>query len=175
MSCTVFIENLYLSAQKVSFLALCFCMIFFMATGCEEKPKKIEDCYGDITGRWKLVSVELSFTPPNTQRFFDYSKYNIVYEFNTDSVLTVSGQTEHIDLYRGHGTGEYCFSFVDEDMWGHLREDKDRVYWRTMRISSMINDCYGGLNYSCSFTSDELKIDRSPVDGSIYKFVKLNK
>jgi len=103
-----------------------------------------------LTGKWKLVKVEEVFNNPTS---YDYSPYNIVYEFQTKGVLTVSGETNNISMYRGHDIGEYSYSIVDEDQ-SYLLKIGNTTYW-------------------CQVTSEKLVIDSSPLDGPIYYFIKI--
>lgn len=114
-----------------------------------------------IIGKWKLTKVTLPFTPTGSI-LHDYSRYSIVYEFNTNGILTVSGETGNIDWYRGHETGEYPYSIIDED------ESKEAVGFAGFRLK--INTLY----YSYSVTYKELIIDDRALDGYLYIFVKIN-
>ena len=101
--------------------------------------------------KWKLVTLLVPFTPDGPI-WYDYSKYDIVYEFRTNNVLTVSGETTDIEVYIGHEIGEHFYSI--DNVW-ELKID-NIVYWGYYT------------------TANELIIDGSPLDGYKYNFVKIN-
>jgi hypothetical protein len=104
----------------------------------------------NIIGKWKLVKV----TTPFVGSVSNYSNNNIVYEFKTNNVLTISGKTSGIDLYRGHDVGEYFYSII--------KNDNDY----SLQIAT--------LTYGYSISSKELKISLAHLDGSIYNLTKIN-
>ena len=128
----------------------------------EEAIKHIDsELYALISGKWQLVEVREVFVPVPPHPSYDYSGYNIVYEFKTNGVLTVSGETYDIDRYIGHEIGEHPYSFIDDD-----------------RGLGMPNLPFGlqidNFPYWYQISSEELKIDYSPGDGYIYFLIKLN-
>jgi len=74
-------------------IVLVFLLSCLFLTNC----KKNNDDTGDIIGKWKLIEVRNTFA----QIKIDYSQYNIVYEFKTDGILTVSGKTNDIQIQAG--------------------------------------------------------------------------
>ena len=105
-----------------------------------------------IIGEWKLVKAIIVFSPDAPQ-CYDYSQYNIVYEFKMNNILFVSGITDNISTLLENG--EHFYSIGDFSDGRNL----------------MIGD-----NYSlwwCSISPKELAIDLTPLDGPFVKFVKL--
>ena len=62
----------------------------------------------ELTGSWKLTNV--SYTQNSEQIIQNYAPYNIIYEFKAGGVLTVSGETNQIDFYLGHETGDHFYA-----------------------------------------------------------------
>jgi len=131
-------------------------------SSCEKKENN-EDCLSifdivhdesaSILGKWKLVKT----MHPMSKGCLDYSKCNVVFEFRSDSVLTISGETIHIRPYFGFDTDEYEFfySFVEPNQQNSFRTLKINTSYFWHRISV-----------------NELIIDDSPLDGGIYYLVK---
>ena len=123
----------------------------------ENLTKSVDsDLYKLISGKWQLMEVRASFVS-NPPFVYDCSEYNIVYEFKTNGVLIVSGET---DESIGYTAGEYTYSFVD-DVFG----------WLHLPWGLQIN------NYSPSWyniSSEELIIDYSPLDGSTSCFIRID-
>jgi len=142
------------------------CLLFIgckNGNGNEPKPENnINNT--EIIGKWKLEKVDAPFVAQS----FDYSQYNIVYEFKSNGVLTVSSETDIIDeyigdeIYIGHGIGEHSYSFV---------ENKEGYLWVDYPYRLVIDRCTYPYWYLIS--SDELEISASPVDGFVYYLVKL--
>ncbi|MCL2098749.1 MAG: hypothetical protein FWH23_08360 [Bacteroidales bacterium] len=122
------------------------------SSSCSDKNKKLEDL-ANITGKWKLVNVTIPFTSVGPISH-DYSQHNIVYEFNADSILTVSGETDHIDLYRGHLAGEYLYSIIEDDNRCMLNIDNRK--------------------YGYHISSKELEFNNIALDGFIYNLIRFN-
>jgi hypothetical protein len=75
--------------------------------------KKDDDPTKAVLGKWKLEKVKkfpthVWWEDVGVLETFDYSQYNIVYEFKAKNVLTVSGACD-IDNYKGHETGNHFF------------------------------------------------------------------
>ena len=86
---------------------------------------------------------------------FDCSRHNIVYEFKTNTVLTVSAETEHYRQWPG--TGEHFYSLIEEKRVG------------VSEFLLQINTLYRWYRIN----SRELVIDGSPLDGAIYYLIKI--
>ena len=74
--------------------------------GSDDDNIEIIEKWEYIIGKWKLMKV-LTMVKP-----MDYSIYNIVYEFNDEGILTVSGILDDIENYQGHGLGEHTYSIT---------------------------------------------------------------
>jgi hypothetical protein len=107
----------------------------------EELPASITS----VIGKWKLMKEQTSgFMSPSKE--IDYSKRNIVYEFKTNGVLTVSGNGNT----GWKGKGEHSYSI------GNYKE---------------IRAGYTSSMYSVS--PSELIIDNRHVDGPAFYFAKI--
>jgi len=127
---------------------------------CSCTKKQNDECNGTIEGKWKLVKITVPFTPTGPKSY-DYSKHDIVYEFDTNGILTVSVETGQIDWYGGHEKGEYSYSIIDES------EAKEAVGANAFVLK------IGTLYYSYNVNDKELIIDSSPLDGFVYYFIKI--
>ena len=109
---------------------------------------KVEELPASITsiiGKWKLMKEQTSgFGSPSKE--IDYSKQNIVCEFKTNGVLTVSGNDNAVWLEKGN----HSYS-IDN--------------YKKIQVG------YSSSWYSVS--SSELIIDSRPVDGSAFYFAKV--
>ena len=135
--------------QKITVAIVCFVLsgCFFSCTKKYEDPES----ESTIIGKWKLVESS-SFSFGSGIKVYDYSQYNIVYEFFTNNNLSVSGIPNGISA--GYKNGKHSYLILTE---------KSGIF------NIMINDegwCY-------KVTSNELVISLMPVDGEAYKFVKL--
>jgi hypothetical protein len=122
---------------------------------CEKKENNEDST--SIIGKWKLVEVTIPFTQTGPISY-DYSQYNIVYEFDTNDVLTVSGEIDHIDRYAGHEPGEYLYSYTQ----------KPNEY-----IPNSYTLIINGQMYACQISSEEMEFNNAFLDGSFYYFIKI--
>ena len=110
-----------------------------------------------IIGKWKLINVEISsylmcLTSPV---IIDFSPYDIVYEFKSNDILTVIGETGSFSEYAPvHQTGDHSYSFFDPEI-GHASMDEIQLHMP--RISS-----------------DQLMFSGWYYDGPFYYFLKVN-
>jgi len=121
-------------------------------TSCKEKEEN--GSIDDIIGTWKLMEVILPFTPTGPFSY-DYSQYNVVYDFKSDTTLIVSENIANIDVHGyGHESGKHYYTTIkDESGCYVLKIDNNHNYW--YRVSS-----------------NKLIFDNSPLDGPKYYFVK---
>ena len=154
-----------------SFLILCLCIL---NSTCKKNNNNIicplisenEDCSwiyktvhdesSTILGKWKLMIIRDN---PFNPKCLDYCQYNIVFEFKTNNVVTISGNTELPNLFFIED-GDNLYSFVEFD-WFDNASDKRRL--------SIGKASY----YWYKINSEELVFDSSPVDGSMLYFIKI--
>ena len=127
----------------------------------EENPTELVNStlYKLILGKWQLLQVDEVFTPEPPSLSHDYSEYNIVYELKTNGVLTVSGEIEDVDTYRGHTIGNHTYSFIDDD-----NQMGNPSFPFGLQIDA--------LTSWYKISSEELIINNSPMDGFIYSLIK---
>ena len=141
--------------MKTNILKLTVFLLFLAGSisSCE-KEKRYEPT--SLKGsQWKLVRASLPF---NESELYDYSQYDIKYEFKTNNVLTVSGETNFTDSYLGHEIGEYFYSIIYDDQ---IIPGSSPV----LKIDE--------LYYLFRVTSTNLVIDSSPLDGVILEFDRI--
>ena len=144
--------------KRVNFLFELILILAIVFVGCNKAVQMNDEDgeeFASIIGKWKLVNVTIPFIGEEN----DYSQYNIVYEFNANGILLVSGKIDHIDAYRGHGTGEHFYSIIDEN------EASETIPEFRLKI--------GTAYWAYRISSKELLIDASPLDGTILNFIKI--
>jgi len=157
-------KNFLKSAKYISVLLL-LAGICFSCIAEKNVNEESEDCLcnfnfshdgtASIIGKWKLEKIRVISRLGTFCT--DYSKYNVVYEFKHDGILTVSsGNSEN---HGWHESGEYSFI---KDEWGM---SQDGYPWG-------LNINKGSTNWYI-LSSKELIIDYSPGDGATYYFVKI--
>jgi len=141
---------------KVILFALVVCVAGCSVNKEDENHESIETISPIPFGKWKLINVTTPFVGESN----DYSEFNIVYDFGIDfatgNLLKVSGEIEKIELYRGHSIGEHPYAIMCIDY-------EDGYEYR-LTIDT--------TTYSYQISSEELKFDNLPLDGSIYTLVK---
>ena len=113
-----------------------------------------DDMNPEIIGKWKLLSISY----PMVGETNDYFQENIVYEFKTNCILTVSGVTT-IPLRGGAKIGEHSYSSDKNNM----------IEWGSDPVLT-INGCI----WWYSVSSEYLEISQAPLDGAIINFEKIN-
>jgi hypothetical protein len=112
---------------------------------------KVDELPADLTsimGKWKLMKGSIFDMHTNSELEFDYSQHHIVYEFQTNGVLKVSGDA---NLELQYPTlGEHTYSI------GNYKE---------ILISS--------LHFWYQVSSTVLIIDGRPLDGPVFYFSKI--
>jgi len=113
---------------------------------------EMPDYHTSILGRWKLVESRATFLFHGIQTI-DYSQYNIVFEFKTNNVVSVSGMYEYAPiLYEG---GDHYYSIDTEEP-------------RRINLGEKLKMWY-------NFASGRLYIGDASASMGYYEFVKLNK
>jgi len=152
--------------MKKPFKLLIFTLLLMVAAmACKsnltEEDMQTENLEELIIGKWQLVKVDEVFVPIPPPPSYDYSKYNIMYEFKANGVLTVFGETNNIERYIGHEICDHLYSFVDDD--GGLGMPN-------LPFGLQI----GTFTSWYKISSEELIINDSPLDGYIYYLIKIN-
>ena len=94
--------------KKYHFLVFAIFMISegFFSCSKENCKKKFSD---NIVGRWKLVSCTVNYIQPET---FDYSKENIIFDFQENNKLVVTGPIPNVlALFDDFQEGEHFYIF----------------------------------------------------------------
>jgi len=133
-----------------------FLSIAIAFVGCDS-PMEMngeEINYLSIIGKWKLIKT----VHPMSGQSLDYSKYNIFYEFKSDNILKISGDSGEQIFF---DTGEHFYTFVEDEM-GY----------------GMVGLPYGlkidNNTFWYNLSSKELIIDNSPLDGGKIYFILIN-
>lgn len=149
-------KNSFAGTQKVAVGMLCVMILAIGVAGCTlsgEVDSKDEETTGiSIIGKWKLVQIEDLFVTNPPPRFFDYSQYNIVYEFKTNNILTVFGKIDNVD-YRGLEIGNYFYQM-------NYNNDYSDPLYLPYPYMLMIDT----ISYTYHLASEKLEIIRNPYD-----------
>ena len=135
-------------------------------SSCKKKEENKEPA--SLFGKWKLEKEILPFIGG----IYDYSKNNIVYEFHTNGILTVTGESDYIS-YERFKQGEYLYSILTIDEMNELYSslygfELEFKYFIYVRIGSIIYCLY-------PFSSKEMAMDNhSYSDCSSFRFKKIN-
>jgi len=87
-------------------IVLAFLLSCLFLTNC----KKNNDDTGDIIGKWKLIEVSIY---KNYQQYeiTDYSKKNIVYDFQENNKLIVTGNIPNLFIFDDFQEGEHFYEY----------------------------------------------------------------
>lgn len=106
----------------------------------------------DIVGKWKLVGAKQVFNNPQE---LDHSCDNIVYHFQKEGILTISGNTEG----KGCDEGDYPFEFKALKLYDEIEES----YTLTM----------GSTDIACDIKENKLILNNSFLDGDILYLIRV--
>ena len=134
-------------------------VVFLIVSGC---GRQNEDNDSNIHGKWKLIEI---FVPFSIEWYYDYSQDDLVYDFNTNGILTISGETDPIERFRGFESGEYSYSIVDE----REAEEKGGIDGGRLKIVSK----YGSHYFPYNVNFEEFIFGSSMLDGPFYKLFKV--
>jgi len=167
-------KKLFEPTKKLTIAILCVLTMagsFFACTTKNEIPEE-EDClcYVDcicfcdfvhdesagIVGKWKLMK---SFGPFGACP--DFSQHNVVWEFKTNNIWTVSAETEHPFMYPTQGEYPYTVEY-------HSTNTSILRFF----LFPESPDC--DSVEPVSFSSEVLYFGSIITDGAIYYFVKIN-
>jgi len=110
-----------------------------------------------LIGKWHLVKVTTSGFSPDGKGpvSYDYSQNDIVYEFKTNGVLTISSETDNIGNYCGDRLRDYQFLFSHDNLRNcYIIEISHFPHWYLI-------------------SAEELVLDTRPLDGDMYKLEKI--
>ena len=124
-------------------------------SSCSKNTSNIEEMRflknpSELFGKWKLSETVSSgfITQPKTE---NYSQYNIVFEFKPNGILTVSGNLDS----HWPNNGDHDYSVVEPDT----------QHGPNLKIST--------LYFWTRSNSKELEIDSRPVDGGVFKLLRI--
>jgi len=80
----------------------------FVFTSCGSDKTEDDNI---LHGKWKLIEFNSFYTIEEGYMSFDYSQNNIIYKFEANNVLTISGDVNNID-YRGHEIGKHSYEML---------------------------------------------------------------
>lgn len=136
--------------------------ILLIALGSIASCSDNDGAAGAIIGTWKLEKIESSGMNPSGPQTWDYSGYNIVYQFKTGGILTVSVDSNSIpDYYGSYTVGNHTYAIVD---------DKEGYGTAGLPYGLKI----GNSTFWYKLSSKELVIDSRPLDGGAYYLTKLD-
>ncbi|MCB9034693.1 MAG: hypothetical protein H6553_12705 [Chitinophagales bacterium] len=144
--------------NKTLFLLL----VLFIISAC----KKENDTSNDLVeGSWKLVKVEQYNSVADSLMLFDYSLNNIIYKFNDDNKLIVSGVGHNTTLtFNPFLDGTYDYKLVYDYFSDHPANEELKAHYLLLRNSKYVVD----------IENNQLKLDNRYIDGSLLIFEKLN-
>lgn len=121
--------------------------VFFSMISCNRDDENTND--NSIVGEWKLVKGKQNFVNILT----DYSSKNIVYNFQTNNVLKISGG-ENL----GYDNGDYTYSFIHQDA------SDNEMKTNLVEIQN--------LRWVFSASGSQMTLDLSHLDGPTLVFEK---
>lgn len=119
---------------------------------CDVKPVNGSD--EDITGKWRKVKSEYTFTPTKMDPI-DYSCDNIIYHFKSNGEVEI---TSDISI-EGRDPGSYSYRIITEPPWVWMTEH------RTLKI--------GDSSWACNIKDNWMILSQAPVDGMIDHFIRV--
>ena len=148
-----------MNLKKVKYIVLLLLTGIFFS--CSEEQLNI-DRENTIAGKWKLVKMQSWLSPD----FYDYSQYNVVFEFREDSTLTVSGKTDQMGQLV-IPAGEYLYLSKDYKLrvnGANLFQGKSD-FWYGFSLKEVILT-------PASFNDDMTDLEFSIDGGGAWYFIK---
>lgn len=123
----------------------------------DESPKcpvsAVNGANDNVIGKWKLIKAKVVFKNQETE---DYSCDDIIYDFQDDGVLLISGSS---DKAIGYQEGQYMYEFTTERLFEGLEEGY------TISINNR--------KIATGIKNNQLVLNDSPLDGPILYFVRV--
>lgn len=94
-----------MNTNRIAFTTILALIIAISFSSCKKEEIEYRQV-PDIHGQWQLVAAYGSTT------IIDYISHNIIYDFQANNVLTVSGEIEGIKNYKGHEIGKYSYNQI---------------------------------------------------------------
>ncbi|MDR2147252.1 MAG: hypothetical protein LBE91_12415 [Tannerella sp.] len=118
----------------------------FLCSDCSSSSE--ESRYSDhIIGRWKLVSFTVNYSQPET---FDYSKENIIFDFQENDTLVVTGPwLPQSGVFDDIWSGEYLYWFSSPN----VPSGSDPPQYPVSNLDIHVDDMVFG--YYCRASLDE--------------------
>ena len=149
-----------------------FCMFFLVCFSCQNKmdesedEDEYEDCQSDpddnvnIIGKWMVV-ITKDYPADFFKKSCKYSKTDVVYEFKTNGIMTVSRESDYESVPYGREKGDYEFSITEEE----------NVYSET-GFSMALK--FGYLYYGYGISCNKLEINSLPLDGDVTYLIRID-
>lgn len=143
--------------MKTKYILVIGVIMFFLGggLGCDKNNLNLDR--EEVIGNWQLIKAVVAFSP-NSPSEYDYSQYNIIYQFTSDGKLIVSHNNEpdniFEDNFHGYDIGEYVYEFIDSEKEERMLEIKKNKWW-------------------FKAIKDKLILDQSPLDGATLYFIRL--
>ena len=134
--------------KKILLLIAISSMIF----GCSDESESKQLITGEIVGQWKLIYAHARGWDSYIS---DESAKNIVYNFSSNGILSVSG-----DQIGPHPNGEHNYSFSEETLTIGEQNFESLI----VRI--------GNDKWLCSFSDGQMSLSELDSDGGSLTFVK---
>lgn len=130
--------------------------LFFLITislttfGCSDDNVTSKN---EIVGQWKLIYLHAS---PWSSYIHDYSDDNILYDFNSNEILTVNGNGNSAP----HADGQHNYFFGEDALSGVPGDPKVLL----VKID--------GSKWTYNFSKGQMTLSQMHVDGSTLTFVR---
>ena len=107
----------------------------------------------NIVGEWKLIEARVNeFGPIPTTTVTDYSNENIIYNFQANGVLSITGANNN---NIGYSNGNHDYFFGEDYLSGDPTPEEEKIL--LVKI--------GNTKWIYSSTNGQIKINNSYVDG----------
>ena len=142
--------------MKTKVILILVIILFFLGggIGCDKSNPNLDNV--KIVGNWQLIKSVVAFSPDSPSKY-DYSQYNIIYQFTSGGKLIVSNNNVPDNIFEDnfyeYETGEYLYEFVDSKKEQILKIEKYKWWYQ--------------------ISKDKLIMDQSSLDGPTLYFIRL--